>query len=464
MGELGELPATLGKYFGGPAVPPIEHWSDGRLRSYQTEALAEQLAHVYANCPFYRAKFEQAGVRPDQFRGLGDLARFPFTTKDELRVGSRDGVRGDPWRLLAVPKDEVCLVHTSTGTTGGDWSYLFYTWEDLHVRDFAPFPRLLMPVAAGDVVLNALPYEMSSSGQSFQRSLQGVAGALVASAGKGGFYSDPYKTVQVMADLRASVLVTTPPYAMLLGEVAGQLGLRPGSDLPLRFLWLTGEGCAPAYRRRLEELWQGQGLVFYGSLECGCIGIECPRQAGLHVCLGHLVLEVIDPRTGRQAAPGEMGEVVCTTLQRRASPLVRFRTQDLAVLDPAPCPCGVRWPRLHLRGRIADQLNRAGGKGEAAPAVSPYVIEDVLYSQPETGNNYQVYTGGGGLQIEAELRPGAREPNAARARILDLLRRRGLDAELAWVEHVPRQGGKTRRVRPLAERDALMTATSLLRR
>jgi phenylacetate-CoA ligase len=452
---MGELPGILRTYFGDPAAPPIEHWPEDRLRAYQTEAVAEQLAHVYAHSRFYRAKFEQTGVRPGDFRGLADLARFPFTTKDELRAGARGG----PWVLLAVPKEEVCLVHTSTGTTGGDWSYLFYTWEDMHVRDFAPYPRLLMPVAAGDVVLNALPYEMSSSGQSFQRSLQGVAGALVVPAGKGGFYADPYKTVQIMADLRATVLLTTPPYTMLLAEVAEQLGHGPGSDVAPRLLWLTGEGCAPAYRRRLEELWRCQGLVFYGSMECGCIGIECPRQAGGHVCMGHLLVEVIDPQTGRPAAPGQVGEVVCTVLQRRASPLVRFRTQDLASLDPTPCPCGVRFPRLHIRGRIADQVSRG-----TAEAVSPHVIEEVLYSQSEMGNNYQLYVGGERLRIEAELRRGAHRPDEARGRILDQLRRRGLEADLAWVEHVPRLAGKSRRVRPLAERDGLMAAASLLRK
>jgi phenylacetate-CoA ligase len=443
----------LRNYFGDPAGAPVEHWPDDRLRAYQAEAVAEQLAHVYANSRFYRGKFDRAGIRPDDFRTLDDLARFPFTTKDEIR--------GDPWVLLSVPREEVCLAHTSTGTTGGDWSYLFYTWDDMHVRDFAPFPRLLMPVNASDVVLNALPYEMSSSGQSFQRSLQGVTGALVVPAGKGGFYSDPYKTVKIMADLRATVLITTPPYALLLAEIAEQLGLRPGEDVPLRFMWLTGEGCAPAYRRRLEELWRCQGLVFYGSMECGSIGIECPKQSGGHVCAGHLVLEIIDPKTGRPLPPGEVGEVVCTVLQRRGSPLVRFRTQDLALLDPAPCPCGVRIPRLHVRGRMADQVSRTGG-GVAEPAVSPFVIEEVLYSQPEMGNNYQVYTGGERLRIEAELRHG--DPDAARARLLDLLRRRGLEAELAWVEHIPRVAGKARRVRPLAERDALMAAASLLRR
>jgi phenylacetate-CoA ligase len=446
-----EPPALLKEYF-GTATEPLEHWLDAKLRAYQTAAVAEQLQHVWTHNRFYRGKFEQAGVTPADFSTLEDLARFPFTSKDELR--------GDPWVLLAVPKNEVCLAHTSTGTTGGIWSYLLYTWEDMYVRDFAPYPRLLMPVTESDVVVNALPYETSSSGQSFQRSLQGVAGCLVVPVGKGGFYADPYKTVQIMADLAATVLITTPPYALLLAEVADQLGKRPGADIPLRFMWLTGEGCAPAYRRRLQELWRCPGLIFYGSMECGCIGIECARQTGNHVCGGHVYLEVIDPQTGRPQPPGQPGEVVCTVLQRKASPLIRFRTQDLAVVETAPCACGVRSPRLHIRGRLVDQV--AGSRDE--PAISPYLIEEVLYSQPEMGNNYQVYLDGGRLRIEAELCERGSDADAVRHRVVEQLRQRGLQAELAWVDHVPRQGGKTRRLRPLAERGQVMASASLLRR
>ncbi len=457
-----EPPEILRRFFGQPGDQPLEHWPAERLHAYQTEAIAEQLTHACANNRFYREKFARAGIRPADFRTLDDLQRFPFTAKDELR--------GDPWVLLAVPKQDVRLAHTSTGTTGGAWSYLLYSDEDMYVRDVAPFPRLLMPVRAGDVVVNALPYEMSSSGQSFQRSLQTAAGALVVPVGKGGFYADPYKTVRIMADLKADVLITTPPYALLLAEAAedpdppGQKPpIRPGGDVALRFIWLTGEGCAPAYRRRIEEVWKCPGLIFYGSMECGSIGIECPAQAGSHVSAGHVYLEVVDPQTGRPQPPGQVGEVVCTVLQRRASPLLRFRTQDLAYLDSAPCACGVQLPRLHLRGRMADQVGVAEGK-PAEAAVSPYAIEEVLYAQPEMGNNYQVYTAEAGLVIDAEPRRGTADPGPARARILDLLRRRGLQAELRWVEHIPRSGGKTRRVRPLAERDAVMTSPSLLRR
>lgn len=450
-----QLSGTLATYFGSAVDQPIEHWPAQQILDYQRDAVADQLAHVWENNPFYRQKFESAEVCPTHFNSLDDLRRFPFTTKDELR--------GDPWILLSVPKRDVCLAHTSTGTTGGAWSYILYSWDDMYVNDQAPSPWRLMPVRDSDVVVDALPYEMSSAGQSFQRSLQGGASALVFPAGKGGFYSDPYKTVRIMADLKADVLITTPPYAMLLAEIADELDVKLDSEVRLRFMWLTGEGCSGAYRRRLEELWNCPGIVFYGSMECGSIGIECQEQSGGHVSQGHVYVEIVDPKTGEPLPPGEIGEVVCTVLQRKASPLIRFRTQDLAYLDPSPCPCGVNFPRVHVRGRIADQLAGEGDE-QAGPPISPYAIEEVLYSQAEVGGNYQIYITDDKLLVDAELRRGTDDGGPAKKRIEKLLGQRGLEAEVNWVEHIPRTGGKTRRIRPIADREDLGNQPSALRR
>lgn len=445
---------TLARYFGGDRVEPVEHWPPDRLREYQRDAVAEQLAHVAANNEFYRAKFSAAGVSPGDFQTLDDLARFPFTAKSELLR--------KPWVLLSVPREQVCLTHTSTGTTGGDWSYILYSWDDMHAHDVLPAPRLLMPVQAGDVVINALPYEMSSSGQSFQRSLQAGPSALVVPVGKGGFYSDPAKTIEIIRDLSADVLITTPPYAMLLAEFAQKRGLRADQELSPRFMWITGEGCSPAYRRRLEEIWDCPALVFYGSMECGSIAIESTAHDGCYVSGGQVYVEIVDPKSGQPAPPGQVGEVVCTVLQRKASPLIRYRTQDLGLLDPTPGKDGFQLPRLFIRGRMADQIAQPRDQ-PAAPPISPYMVEDVLYAQPEMGGNYQLYTDGPRLLVEAEPRAGAGDEAEAARRIAAGLSARGLTAEVRWVAHIPRTGGKTRRLRPLADRDRLMSQPCLLR-
>jgi phenylacetate-CoA ligase len=439
----------LRRFFGPDLDKTIEDWPGDVLRAYQQAALAEQLKHVYLRNEFYRPKCQERQIGPDDFRVPEDLRRFPFTSKEELL--------GNPWVLVCVPRQDLRLVHTSTGTTGGAWSYQMYTWDDMHVRDCVPMPWRLLDVHAGDVVINALPYEMSSAGQSFQRSLQGGAGAVVVPVGKGGFYSVPDKTVQVMADLRADLLITTPPYAMHLAEVAGGQGLRPGQHIRLRGLWLTGEGCSRAYRRRLEALWHCRARLFYGSLECGPIGLECQEQSGCHVCAGHVYIEVVDSDTGEPLAPGKVGEVVCTTLLREASPLIRFRTRDLAFLETAPCGCGLRLPRLHVRGRMIDRVSQ--GEREAdEPPLSPYQIEDVLYNQPEMGGNYQIYHQGEGgkLRVDVELSCEPAKRGEVLERLHEQLARLNLPIELTWVEHIPRTGGKTRRIRPLADRERVM--------
>jgi phenylacetate-CoA ligase len=442
-------PALLQQFFGAALDQAIEDWTETKLRAYQEAAVAEQLRRA-ADAPFYREKFTKAGRSPADFQTLEDLEKFPFTDKSELLR--------QPWKLLAVPREEVRLAHTSTGTTGGDWSYQLYTWEDMFLRDVVPMPWKLLDVQAGEVVVNALPYEMSSAGQSFQRSLQAGAGALVVPAGKGGFYSDPGKTIGVMADVQASLLITTPPHAMQLSELAAQ----QGRAIPLRRLWLTGEGCAPSYRRRLEQRWQCPTRVFYGSLECGPIGLDSSPQSGLHVCAGHVCLEIIDPKTGKSLPRGQLGEVICTVLQRTASPLIRFRLRDLACLDPGPCPLGYALPRLHLRGRLADQVPETGA-APAAGAVSPYAIEDVLYRYPEMGGNYQVYVGPvGRLAIDVELDCSEEKRSAVLAQMRDglrpILEPAGWQAELSWVPWIPRSGGKARRIRARSEREQVMAA------
>jgi phenylacetate-CoA ligase len=424
-------PTLVARYFqSGEEL--VDAWSPEKLRAYQREALFHMVVHAWDNSPFYRQKFLAAGVQPTTLDLPGDLGRLPFTSKDELR--------GKPWVLLSVPRHQISQINVSTGTTSGDEIYVPQSWDDIHVRAMAPAMRKLIPVDSTDVVVNALPYEMSSSGLAFHRTFQKSYGALVFPAGKGGFYSTPERTIQAARDLQATVLVTTPSFAVMMAEAARQLDLDL-AQIPLRFLWLTGEGCSGALRERIEKTWGHPALFYYGSLEAGPIGIECEARSGYHLTSGHVYVEVVDARTGAPLPAGETGEVVITELTRHAAPLIRYRTEDLGVLDLAPCACGITLPRVQLRGRAVDQV-RVGGK-----SFGPYFLEHLLLQSAEVGDWYQLFPRGDRLLVKMEAAPGVTPSEATARTIAERLQRStGVPVQAEFVASIPRHGGKNVRV------------------
>jgi phenylacetate-CoA ligase len=425
------LPDLTRRYF-APGEELVDTWSPEKMLRYQKEALFKIIVHAWENCAFYRKKFRAAGVDPSALDFPGDLARIPFTTKEELR--------GKPWVLLAVSRQQIAQVNVSTGTTGGDEIYVPQTWEDMHVRAMAPAMKRLIPLDETDRVINALPYEMSSSGLAFHRTFQRSYGALVYPAGKGGFYSTTARTIRAARDLQATALVTTPSYAVMLAEAAAQEGISL-ADLPLRFMWLTGEGCSPALRDRIEALWGHPAYFYYGSLEAGPIGIECESRSGYHVTGGHAYAEVVNPRTGEPAAVGEAGEVVITELTRQASPLVRYRTGDIGVLATSRCPCGIPLQKLTLHGRAGDQVRVADR------TFAPYFVEQLLLESPEAGNWYQLFPEVDRLLVKMEQAPGVKPSDAiARSMAQRIERVIGVKVDVELVPHIPRDGGKTLRV------------------
>ncbi|MFQ5896817.1 MAG: phenylacetate--CoA ligase family protein [Candidatus Methylomirabilia bacterium] len=425
------LPEITGRYF-REGDNLVDRWPPHRMAAYQREALFTILIHAWEHNRFYRRKFRQAGIHPAALAVPEELSRLPLTSKEEIR--------GQPWILLAVPRHQVSQIHVSTGTTGGEEIYVPHTWEDLYVRNLGPAMRRLVPVGIDDVVINALPYEMSSAGLAFHRTFQKGCGALVVPAGKGGYYSTPERTLLAARDLGATILITTPSYAILLAEVAQDEKIVL-AEIPLRFLWLTGEGCSPAFRQRVEALWGHPAHLYYGSLEAGPIGIECPARNGYHLASGHVYVEVIDPETLRGLPPGETGELVVTELTRLASPLIRYRTGDFGFLDSVPCPCGISLWKLHLRGRSEDQIQIADGQ------FSPYYLEEFLMQIPEVGNWYQFVTKPDRLCVRTELAPGVAPTETVRRTIESRLEYAiGVSVEAELVARLPRTGGKTTRV------------------
>jgi len=405
------------------------------LEKFQNEKIVSIVRYAYQNNSFYRNKLDSAGIKPEDIKGINDLWKLPFTTKEELR--------GKPWILLAVPRRDISQIHISTGTTSGEPIYIPFTYEDLY-RDIDPtYYDPFFIVEKGDIVFNALPYEMSSAGLSFHRVFQNGFGATVVPVGKGGFYSTPEKTVKLMKELGCDILITTPSYAVYLSEVAESLGINVGTDLKLKKLWLTGEGSSNSLRKRIENMWQCPALMFYGSLEGGPIGIECIRREGLHIAVWHNYVEIVDRKSGKILEPGEIGEIVITPLKaRKASPLLRYKTGDLGYIEDEPCSCGSSIPRIFLRGRIEDMLFINSKE------ISVYFIEEFLMRIPEVGNWYQIHHDGSKLKIKIEPARGFENSISAEAISSQIEYYTGIenDVEIVPTRSIPRPRGKISRV------------------
>lgn len=398
----------LTQQFGAPAPP-----------------LATAVARAYYHNRFYRAKLERAGIAPDAVLTAEELTRVPMTTRDELA--------GDPWALLAGDRSDVSQVHISTGTSERPPLYVFFSWDDL-------FRRGLMPLGAGvgfgikegERVVNALPYEVSVTGLAIQRALQDGMGACVVAAGKGGAYADPGKTLRIMRAIEADHLFTTPSYALRLAEIAGD-----EPPVALRSIWLVGEPCVSGLRRLIERRWEAPAFLYYGSLECGPIGLECPRQDGYHVAANFVHVELAPiALPGRPDLADRLGEIVVTTLWRYASPLLRFRTEDVGVWDETPCACGVPGRRLRVLGRLADLM------ADVMPPRFVTEIEEVVLDVPGASPWFRLCAGRRPRVMLPEP-AGRGVPEAVRDA---LARRLGVTVDVVVGPPTPPPGGKLRRL------------------
>jgi len=387
--------------------------------------LAAAIARAYYHSRFYRAKLERAGIAPEAILTPDELTRVPMTSRDELV--------GDPWALLAGDRVEVSQVHVSTGTSGRPPLYVFFSWDDLLRRGLAPLGAGEdFGIKQGARVVNALPYEVSVTGLAIHRALQDGVGACVVPAGKGGAYADPRKTLRVMRAIEAEHLFAMPSYALRLAEIAGD---EPAAAL--RSIWLVGEPCVAAMRSLIERRWGAPAFLYYGSLECGPIGLECRMQDGYHVAANFVHVEVMPVELpGRPDLAGRAGEIVITTLWRYASPLLRFRTEDFGVWDEAPCACGAPGRRLRVLGRLADFVV------DAMPPRFVTEIEQVVLEVPGVSPWFRVCAGRPPrILLPVPVAPGV--PAAVRAA---LAQRLDLAVDVVVVPATPPPAGRLRRL------------------
>ncbi|WP_163538815.1 AMP-binding protein [Gracilibacillus sp. YIM 98692] len=410
----------------------IEKLPHEKIEDYQLQAINATLAHVWNQNEHYHSRLKEAGFKEPKIDSLEQLASVPMLEKDVIR--------GDKEKILCVAPKEIGQVHLTSGTSGKP-IYTSYTLADQYVYDLLPKYLELFKESDDDVAAIALPYEFALPGLGFQRLFQFAFGTAVLSLGKGGYMAPVDKSLELMKEYQATVLTTTPSYAALLAEESEKYGIKIGEDIQLKKIWLTGEGCSPAFRERLEKWWGCEVSFFYGSTECGVIGVECSKHQGYHVMEGHIKLEIIDPLSEEVLPYGQTGEIVVTTLLREGMPMVRYRTGDLGVLQKSKCDCGITMDVLQLRGRMEHMLRIDNVD------YSPFMIEHFLMEIPDVGLWYHLKLNQGVLTIEAEkFRTNLNDEQLAEKIQKHMKDRIGVDCKVVIRDDIPRTFGKATRV------------------
>ncbi len=345
------------------------------LERLQLDRLREILQRVRERVSFYRQRLDEVGMSPDSLQSLEDVRKIPFTTNADLREGYPDG-------FLAVPKEKILRLHTSSGTTGKPKA-LYFSRQD--VDGAAELMARCLSAAGlheGDVLQNMMTYGLFTGALVMHYGAEKL-GIMVIPAGPG----NSEKQLLLMQDFRTTALHLTPSYALYLSTFLRKKGVDPSRDLALRKAFVGAEPYTEETRRKIED---GLGVAVhncYGLSEMNGPGVafECEARGGLHLWEDHYLLEVIDPTTGQPLPEGEEGELVLTTLRREAMPLLRYRTRDLTRILPGPCACGRTHRRIQrIAGRTDDMLILRGVN------IYPQQIERVLMSIPGVGSNYVI--------------------------------------------------------------------------
>ena len=350
----------------------LETMSQDELRALQNERLVKTLNHVWNNNEYYRNKMKEQGVEPGDVKGVEDMYKLPFITKDDLREAY-------PYGLMSMPLSACNKIQSTSGTTGKR-VIAFYTQHDMDVW-YEMCARAL--VAAGatpeDVVQVCYGYGLFTGGAGLNGGSEKL-GSLTLPMSSG----NTERQLQFMIDLQTSVLCCTPSYASYLCESIYEKGLR--DQINLKAGIFGAEAWTEEMRRDIEAKLGIKAYDIYGLTElCGPgVAFECSEQSGMHINEDHFIIETIDPKTGKVLPEGSRGEMVFTAITKEAFPLMRYRTKDIAVLSRKPCSCGRTFVKMSkILGRSDDMLIVKGVN------VFPSQIEMVLLSKGLT-SNYQI--------------------------------------------------------------------------
>jgi phenylacetate-CoA ligase len=352
----------------------VEKIGQASLKKLQLAAL-KKTVNKARKSPYYEKLFKDNKLNAKIVKSVSDIQKFPFTTKDDLREHW-------PYGFVAVPKEKLVRMHSSSGTTGRA-TVVFHT-----LRDIAVWTNLLarcMYMAGmrqSDVFQNMMTYGLFTGGLGFHYGAEKI-GALIIPAGAG----NSKRQIQLMRDFETTVVHVIPSYALHLSTVFAELNLDPRRDTQVRIAFLGAEPHTEKMRKKIEEIYGYKAFNSYGLSEMNGPGVafECPEQNGMHTWEDSFLVEIVDPKTLQPVADGEEGELVLTSLQREGMPLIRYRTKDLTRIIPGKCPCGRTHRRIErIKGRTDDMLILKGVN------IYPMQVEKKLMEIEGVGTNFLI--------------------------------------------------------------------------
>ncbi|MCX8028320.1 MAG: phenylacetate--CoA ligase [Thermodesulfovibrionales bacterium] len=353
----------------------LETISQNKLKELQLKRLRDTIGRVYFNVPFYHKKFKEINIKPDDIKSVDDISKLPFTTRQDI-------LDNYPTGLLAVSRDEMVRVHTSSGTTGKPKA-IFFTKNDIdRAADLIARCLVMTGMRKNDVLQNMMTYGLFTGALVMHYGAEKV-GILIVPAGPG----NTERQILLMKDFKTTALHITPSYALYLAEYIKSKGIDPTKDLYLKRAYLGAEPYSEETRRKIEDIFGIDVYNSYGLSEMNGPGVafECEYKEGMHTWEDNFVVEVIDPDTGEVLPDGQKGELVFTTLQREGMPLIRYRTRDISRIIPERCPCGRTHRRIErIFGRSDDMFIVKGVN------IFPQQIENVLMSIKGVAMNYQI--------------------------------------------------------------------------
>jgi len=410
------------------------------LESFQLKQLQWTVNHSYNGSEFYRRRFDEAGVRPEDIRSLADIRKLPFTTSQDLQENY-------PWPLLSVPMEKIVRLHASSGTTGKR-KVMVYTqkdiddWSDMFARCYAT-----AGLSPEDRVQICVGYGVWTAGIGFQLGCEKF-GAFAIPAGPGNIDMQ----LQFLVDFQSTVIGSTASMALLLAEEVASRGLR--DKINVKKIIFGAERSSDSMRAKVKELLGAEhvfdipGLTeIYGP----GTGLDCEHHCGIHYWADYYILEILDPETLEPVAAGETGEMVYTTLRKEGSPMVRYRSRDLTRALSGPCPCGSIMPRHdRIAGRSDDMFIVRGVN------IYPSHIDEILSRQKGVGSEYQIHLthledGKDYMLIKVERAGnGAAGDDKALAKIIEReIRKEALvsgTVEIVDYQSLPRTERKSKRV------------------